>query len=261
MALAQVVGVGSIAPFVSVMVNPDSAQTNPALHWAFEGLGFSSTDSFLLFLALGVLVAVLAANAYLALNQRMLIRIGWSLQNRLSRRLLEAYLSQPYVAFLSRNSANTGKNILAEVELLTNGVILPILHMAAYAAAGLFLAAALFWINTPLTLAVIALFGLGYGGFYLAAQHSLTMAGQRRINVNTGRYKVVSEAFGGIKETKVLVREAALLRQYDGPAREYTRAKTAAAIARQLPYVRVAGSCSRRGPDAGAFHSRPRRWQ
>jgi ABC-type multidrug transport system fused ATPase/permease subunit len=235
MALAQVVGVGSIAPFVSVLVNPDSAQTNAALHWAFEGLGFSSTGSFLFFLALGVLVAVLAANAFLALNQWMLIRIGWSLQNRLSRRLLEAYLSQPYSAFLRRNSADTGKNILAEVELLTNGVILPILHMVAYAAAGLFLAAALFWINTPLTLAVIALFGLGYGGFYLAARHSLKMAGQRRINANSGRYKVVSEAFGGIKETKVLGREAALLGQYDGPAREYTRAQTTAAIARQLP--------------------------
>jgi len=235
MGLAQVVGVGSIAPFASVLVNPESAQTNQWLRWAFEGLGFESTAAFLLFLAFAVLVAVILANGFLALTQWALIRFGCTLQYRLSRRLLEAYLAQPYAAFLDRNSADTGKNVLSEVESLTGGVILPLLRMVAFSVAGLFLLTALFWVNAALTLAVIAVLGGGYGVVYLAVRSTLTRAGARRMHANTERYKAVDEAFGGIKETKVLGREAALLGQYDGPARRFAWAQATEQAVTQLP--------------------------
>lgn len=45
MGLAQVVGVGSIAPFMTVLFNPESVQTNEWLRRSFEGLDFESTNS------------------------------------------------------------------------------------------------------------------------------------------------------------------------------------------------------------------------
>lgn len=235
MSLAQVVGVGSIAPFVSVLVNPESAQTNRWLRWAFEGFGFESTGSFLLFLALAVLVALIVSNGFLALTQWVLIRFGGAFQYRLSRRLLEAYLAQPYAAFLGRNSADTGKNVLSEVGTLTDGVVLPLLRMAAVAVAGLFLLAALFWANAALTFALIAVLGGGYGAVYLAVRRTLARVGTRRMHANTQRFKAVNEAFGGIKEAKVLGREAALLGQYDGPARRFAGAQVTEQVVMQIP--------------------------
>ena len=235
MGLAQVVGLGSIAPFVSVLVNPESAQSNEWLNWAFDGLGFESTNSFLLFLALGVLLALTIANGFLALTQWVLIRFAWALQYRLSRRLLEAYLAQPYTAFLDRNSADAGKNVLEEVRLLTGNVITPLLRMISLSVAVLLILAILFWANPMLTFAVIAVLGGGYSGIYLAVRRILARAGRQRIDANTERFKIVDETFGGIKETKVLGREQALLGQYDGPAKRFARTNATVAIVTQLP--------------------------
>jgi ABC-type bacteriocin/lantibiotic exporter with double-glycine peptidase domain len=235
MGAAQVVGVGSIAPFVSVLVNPESAQTNPGLSWAFEGLNFESTDSFLLFLGLVVIAAVIMANALLALTQWALIRFGTALQYRLSRRLLEAYLGQPYATFLNRNSADTAKNVLAEIESLTTGVVMPLLRMVAFSVAGIFLLATLFWVNALLTITVIAVLGGGYAIAYLSVRGTLGRAGARRLNANTARYKAVTEAFGGIKELKVLGRESALVGQFDGPARQFAGATCTHQLVTMLP--------------------------
>lgn len=235
MGFAQVVGVGSIAPFVSVLVDPESAQTNQWLRWAFEGLGFGSTDAFLAFLALAVLAALALSNGFLALTQWVLIRFAWAFQYRLSRRLLEAYLAQPYAAFLGRNSADTGKNVLEEAGSLTGGIVLPMVRMVASSVGVLFVLGALLWVDPGLTSAVIALLGGSYFLIFLGVRRTLARAGERRMQANTERYKAVNEAFGGIKELKVLGREAALLSQYDSPARRYARARVTNEVVTSMP--------------------------
>ena len=235
MGFAQVVGVGSIVPFVMVLINPDSIQTNQWLRWAFNTFNFGTVESFLLFLALTVMLALLLANGLLASTQWLLIRFGWSLQYRLSRRLLEAYLAQPYAAFLLRNSADTGKNVLEEAGRLTTGVMLPLLQMTAFSVAGLFVLAALFWANAALTGAVIAVLGGGYGVVYFFVRRTLARNGERRIRANTERFKAVNEAFGGLKETKVLGREAAALERYDEPAKRFAGTQTTLQVIGQMP--------------------------
>ena len=235
MGVAQVVSLGSIAPFVSVLVNPESAQSNPWLRVVFDGLGFESTRSFVIFLAFGVLAALIVANSFLALTQWMLSRIGWSLQRRLSRRVLDAYLMEPYVTHLERNSAETGKNVLHEVEHLIMTVVIPSLRLVVSLVMGIVILTALFWASPVLTFLALAVLGGGYSAIYLAVRRILARAGEQRMLANTERYKVVSEAFGGIKETKVLGREATILSQYDGPAGRYAMAQVIHEIVLQTP--------------------------
>jgi ABC-type multidrug transport system fused ATPase/permease subunit len=235
MGLAQVVSVGSIAPFVSVLVDPDSVHTNPQISWAYERFGFESVRSFLVFLALSVLAALVVANSFLAFTQWLMIRFSWRLQYRLSRRLLERYLTQPYVAFLQRNSADTGKNILNEVGVFTGSVLVPMLKMTAFTVAGTTIMAALFYANAFLTALILGTIGGGYALIYSLVHKRLDRAGRRRIQATTERFKIVNEAFGSIKETKVLGREQMLLRQYDGPATRYIAAQATPQLLGLLP--------------------------
>ena len=108
MSLAQVIGVGSVAPFVSVIMNPDSIETNRWINMVYIGLGFDAINTFIIFLALVVMSAVLLANSLLALTHFLMVRFGWALQYRLSKRLLQAYIDLPYEDTLNRNSADTG---------------------------------------------------------------------------------------------------------------------------------------------------------
>nr|WP_019558172.1 hypothetical protein [Thioalkalivibrio sp. ALE12] len=48
MAVLETVGVASVMPFLSVLGNPEVVQTNPVLNSAYEGLGFTSVDAFIL---------------------------------------------------------------------------------------------------------------------------------------------------------------------------------------------------------------------
>ena len=235
MGFAQLVGVASIVPFVSVLIDPESAQSNPRLQSVFNTLNFGTIESFLLFLALMVMGALLVANGLLAVTQWLLIRFGWTLQYRLSRRLLEAYLARPYDALLGRNSADTGKNVLEEAGRLATGVIIPLLQMTAFSVAGLFVLAGLFWANPALTGAVIGVLAGGYGVVYFFVRRILTRNGERRMRANTDRFKAVNEAFGGLKEIKVLGREPAALARYDQPAMLFARTQTTLQIIGQMP--------------------------
>lgn len=234
MGLAQMAGVGAIAPFVSVLVDPESAHTNQWLRLAFDGLGFTSVDSFLLFLALVVLAAVILANSCLALTQWMLIRFGAGLQYRLSCRLLEAYLARPYVVSVQRNSADSAENVLIEAERLA-GVVLSLLRTIAFSVAGLLILAALFMANALMTFAVIAVLGGGYGITYLAVRRVLGRVGVRRMRASIARFKTLNEAFGGLKETKVLGREAAFLSRYASPAKQFAEARVTEQVTEQMP--------------------------
>lgn len=235
MGLAQMASVGSIAPFVSVLVEPNSVQTNDQLRRAFEIVGFETVRSFLLLLAGVVFASVIVANTFLALTQLLLVRFTWSLQFRLSKRLLGSYLAQPYTAFLDRNSADTGKNVLTEVELFTSGITLPLIRAVAFFVAGLSVLGVLLWANPALTLAVVTFLGGGYALIYVLIRRRIASAGRRRIEANTERFKAVNEAFGGIKETKVLGREDMLLQRYDGPAKRFASAFATQGVLTQIP--------------------------
>lgn len=234
MGLTQAMGVGSIAPFISVLVAPESARTNDWLRFAFDGLSFSSVDVFLVFLASVAFVAVILSIGFMTLTQWMFIRFGEGLRYRLSRRLLESYLANPYITSVESNSADTGKNILSEANRLGD-LVLDLLRTVALSVAGLFILSFLLLASPAMTLAVIGVLGGGYGITYLAVRKILSRVGERRMQAETARFKAVNEAFGGLKETKVLGREAAMVNQYAVPARRLLRAQVTEQLLTQMP--------------------------
>ena len=67
------------------------------------------------------------------------------------------------------------------MERLTEYVVLPLLRLTAFAVAGFFVVAALFWANAAITFVIVVVLGGGYGVIYLAVRRFLTRAGRRRI--------------------------------------------------------------------------------
>ena len=127
MGVLQMAGVGVILPFVSLLSDPNSIHSNALLQALYNGLGFESANSFLLFVGSVLLVVLVASNVVTAFTLWLAMHFAWGVQRRVSTRLLAGYLAQPYEAFLNRNSAETGKNILIESQQFANGVLMPAL--------------------------------------------------------------------------------------------------------------------------------------
>lgn len=235
MGMLQLLGVGSVLPFVGVLTNPDLIQSNATLAWAYSSIGFSSTNGFLLFLGLASLIFLVSSNAFLAFTLWLMTRFAWSNQQRLSSRLLQGYLAQPYEAFLQRNSADTGKNILIESQQVTNGVILPAMRMVAFGVTTLFIIGFLVWLNPVLALLVGTVFGTAYALAYLCIRRPMMRFGKQRAQANRERFQAVNEAFGSIKEVKVLNREQDFVARYDPAASVYARTMASVQVLGQLP--------------------------
>ncbi|MFB6273724.1 MAG: ABC transporter ATP-binding protein [Salinibacter sp.] len=235
MGIMQLVGVGSILPFVSLLSNPESVHENPWLSWAYEAFGFSDTRSYLIFLGSLALAAVVLSNAVLAIGQWVMVKFTWATQHRLSRQLLERYLAQPYAAFLNRNSADAGKNILQETQMMANGFLLPLLQVCAFGFSALMILGFLVALHPALASIVAVVLGGGYALIYGLIRRKLSAIGAQRMWANTQRFKAVNEAFGGIKEVKAMGKEPRFVGQYIGPSQAFKDAMTLQNVLSQVP--------------------------
>lgn len=233
--LVQVVGVGSIMPFMAVLTDPELIQEQLLLRWAHALFGAPSTNRFLLILGTGVLAAFVLSNALVAFTQWYTYRFARWNQYRISRRLLEAYLSRPYVYHLQHNSANAGRNILVETQTFTQSVLVPGLQAVTYAISVLLVAGFLVWLSPVVAAIAVGIIGGAYGLVYMSLRRRLHRLGGQRLEANVGRFKAANEAFGAIKEVKASGKEAAFLARFDPDAKRFAKALASQQAMSQLP--------------------------
>ena len=235
MAGLEVVSVGSIMPFLQVAADPASVHENAYLSWAYETVGFADTNTFLIALGLGALAALVASNAFIVFTTWALSRYVWGRNHSLSRRLLRSYLYRPYEYFLTRNSAELGKNILEEVKEVASEMLMPALRGGAKGVVALFIVGFLFFVDPVVAGIVMGILGLAYAGVYYAVRDRLDRTGAERVEANTKRYQFVSEAFGGIKEVKLRGKEETFLDQYDAPSKHYAHVNAHYRVIKKAP--------------------------
>ena len=150
MALTQVVGVAAIFPFMNLVMEPTELANSRTLLFVYELFGFSSTDRFILFLGLAIFFFIVFSNILSAFTVYARTRFVMGLNHELSSYLLTVYLAKPYPFFLNRNTSTLGKNLLAEVYQLTNGLLMPIFELVVNVLVAIALTLVLF-ISDPIS--------------------------------------------------------------------------------------------------------------
>ncbi|ROO26356.1 ABC transporter ATP-binding protein [Salinisphaera japonica] len=217
----QMIGVGAILPFVSLLSDPSAIHEHAVLEFLFVTGGFTSAHTFLVFVGVALLVILVGSNVVTALTLWVVTRFAWSIQRRISERLLAGYLNQPYEQFLNRNSADIGKNILIESQQFTNGILMPLLKSLGFGLTATMIIGFLFWLQPLLAAVVCVVFVSAYFLVYLTVRRALLRIGRRRLAANTTRFQAVNEAFGSVKEVKVMRREPHFLASYNPAAQTY----------------------------------------
>lgn len=223
MALIETAGVASVMPFIAVLADPGIVHAPGPIRSVYEAMGLESPRAFTVFLAVGALAILVAANAVAALTNWALSHFTSMRTHTISRRLMIHYLRQPYPFFLNRNSADMAKNILSEVNTVVKNILVSIMQIAARGTVCVFILALLFAVDPLLTAVVIGVLGGAYAAIYALVQKTLAETGRRRVTATGARFKAIAEAFAGIKDIKVLGREAFHVGRYDVPSRESAR--------------------------------------
>lgn len=234
-AAAEIAGISAVLMLLNVLASPDVMDRNATLVAVKSMFGLESRFSFQIFLAVGVLVVVMLGLAIKAAGTYGLIRFSTMRGFTVSRRLLAAYLSQPYPWFLERNSAELGKNVLNEVDGLVARVIQPCLKLVSNSLLVLAIMAFLMFVDPVVTLFSGGVLGLAYGLIYLRLRGRLHRLGQDMMDAYENRFLVAQEATGGIKDVKVMGLEDTYVRSYAVAAQKAARSGTTLGVMAELP--------------------------
>ena len=231
-----VAGVGSLGPFVAVISDPGVIETQPILAFAYEFGGFESTQSFLVALGIGVFAVVAVATLFRMATLYVLFRYVGNRRHHLSMRLFRQYLYQPYSYYLDHNTSELSKNLLAEVNQVVNGVLRPAMEMFAHGTMGLAILVFLLVLNPLVGLAAGVIFGVSYGVLYGIVRPLLNYYGHELRESNRLRFKATGEAFGAIKDVKILGKEPAFAQKFSVGSRRFATTQAAKQIIAQVPF-------------------------
>jgi len=234
-ALFQTLGVVSILPFMSIVMQPEIIESNRWLNWLYNSFGFSSVNSFIIFIGILMLFIIIIGNLTSALAAWLKVRFVWRKNHNISSALLKKYLSMPYVYFLTQNTADLSKNILSEVNVLTNGFILPLIEIMIKSFVAIGILSMLLFTNVYITILSVIIFGGSYALIYFYFHDKLKTNGAKRLKENKQRFKTAGEALSGIKDIKVMGREDFFYHRYLKHSLELSNLQAWSALIRQMP--------------------------
>ena len=128
-AFTQTLGIASVLPFITLIMEPNLIFENRWLFWIYQTFNFSSANNFIIFAGITMFVIIVLSNLISAFTTWLNLRFVWMNNHRLSRRLLEKYLSMPYAFFLNKNSSELSKNVLSDVAQLTGSFLIPLMNI------------------------------------------------------------------------------------------------------------------------------------
>jgi len=234
-ALFQTLGVVSILPFMNIVMQPEIIESNRWLNWLYNSLGFTSVNSFIIFMGILMLLIIIIGNLTSALATWLKVRFVWRKNHNISSALLKKYLSLPYVYFLTQNTADLSKNILSEVNLLTNNFVLPLIDIVIKSFVAIGILSMLLFTNVYITLLSAIILGGSYALIYFYFHDKLKINGAKRLKENMLRFKTAGEALSGIKDIKVTGREDFFYHRYYRHSREFSNLQAWSSLIGNIP--------------------------
>ena len=166
-----------------------------------------------------------------------LIYFNWSQSNfvfkiqlELSKKMLAGYLKMPFSFFLKTNSSILIRNIVTEVNILTNtlqSVIILMSEILVFSAISLLLLI----VNTKATIVIVLIFGFSAFVFYMLANKRIKQWGIIRQNSDSEKIKYVQEAIRCINEIKIYKSEDFFLNNF------YENCKKSCDMAKKINFL------------------------
>ncbi len=198
-ALAELVSLGAVLPFLAVLSNPQQLWQQPLIQALALGFRYSQPQQLVVpatvAFALAAVLAALIRLLNLWLNGRLAAAVGSDLSCEVYRRTLY----QPYQVHVQRNSS-------ALITAITNHIALTVMALnmvlqivsALLVAAGLLIG--LLLIDWLVAVSTAGLFGIAYGLVAATSRSRLQQNGERIAAASNQRVKTLQEGLGAIRD-------------------------------------------------------------
>ena len=240
-SLSELLGISAVLMLLGTLAEPGRIDDVAALALARGVLGLEDRLAFQAALAGGVIAVVALGLVIKAGGTYAILRFSQSCGAAISCRMLDAYLRFPYDWFLSRNTAEIANNVLGESDRAVGTVLEPALRLLGSALLALVIIGFLLTVDPVVALAAAASVGGLYAAIFALLRPRLLSLGQRVVAANRVRFRIASEASGGLKELKLMGLEDSYVRRFEVPARQRARDQAMTAAMGELPRFALEG--------------------
>ena len=202
-AILQLGGVASVLPFLSVAANPENFASSKL--GSFLVSTFHISDPRQLVYVTGILsiVSLVVASASTIFSQIVVARYVGALGHWLRMQLLSKYYSQPYLYFVSRNSAVLTKKANSDVFFFTSFLLAPLCDFMARLFITVVIVGGLLIVEPVVTLVAAACFGLFYGGFMRITRRRVRSINETLKESSQGLSRLVQQFIAGMRDIKL----------------------------------------------------------
>lgn len=210
----EVLGIGAVLPFLAMAQRPDRIFEQPGVAPALRTLGVTDPGTALVLAGVALVVLFLLKNVFLSLQWHAVYGFFFARTGDVSSRLLRTYVHAPWVEHAGRDVGELIRNTTAEVQRVFLGVLLPFLRLLSelLVATGL---AVLLALEGGAAFGALVFVGLVGWGVAAAVRGRLGRLARSRMEQEGERIGWVNRSLGGLKEIKVLGREAYFLEGFD----------------------------------------------
>lgn len=199
-SFTEVLSIGAVLPFLSVMTSPETIYNNPLLQSKLQWMGIlSPKELFLPTAILFALAAILAGVIRLILLQATM-RLSFATGADLSNTIYRNTLYQPYSVHVSRNSSEVINGIIGKANGLVYSIILPITNFLGSIFIIGSILAAIISMDPVIALSSFISFGGIYGIIAFLAKNSLKRNGEVIAEESNKVLKSLQEGLGGIRD-------------------------------------------------------------
>jgi ATP-binding cassette, subfamily B, bacterial PglK len=232
--LADMIGVASIFPFLSVAANPEILNSNIYLIEIKNWIQVSDKQ-LMIFLGLMSLIVLLINQAVRMLSnwygQLISHRIWWNLE----RRMFRFYLNQPYLYHLNHSSNSLLEKLQVQTNATVAGVIQPYFLIVSALFSASFTMFLLVWVKPLMTLLLLGVMVMFYLLVYRRLKSRLDYYGKIGPEFSNKSFKLIDEALSAIKEIKVRRNAQMYLDLFDPLAERYIDSQVKIQLFNDIP--------------------------
>jgi ABC-type multidrug transport system fused ATPase/permease subunit len=210
----EMLGLGLVIPVMGLLADSNLAANYPFMARPLAWLGHPS-PARLAVIAMLTLVSIhivrVAFLGYLAWRQ---MGFAMSMQADIGERLFSGYLRQPYPFHLRRNSAELVHTAVTEVRLFTFSVLLPAMVVLTEVAVVTGMVALLVIIEPVGAMVIALVMGIAGWAFLRVVRAGIDSRAVARQLHETQRQVHLQQGLGGVKEVKLLGRDAEFLASF-----------------------------------------------
>jgi ABC-type multidrug transport system fused ATPase/permease subunit len=199
-AVAEVINIGALLPFLAVLASPDVAFSNGMVRAVADLLGIHDARGLLLPMTLGFVFMAVMAGLIRLLLLRMTTRLIFLSGHDLSVEMYRRTLLQPYSVHALRNTSEIVSALTVKANSIMFDILLPMALIVNTLVVVVFLTGTLLYIDFLVATVTATIFVVAYLLIAALSHRKLRANGQIIADQQTKGVKLLQEGLGGIRD-------------------------------------------------------------